>query len=313
MSYHLVEQIRNWLKQTQSTDSIPLLTIIGPTASGKTSLSIALGNQFNAEIVSADSRQIYKEMDIGTAKASVEEMRQIPHYLIDIVYPNQDFSLAHYKKYAEQTIREIHSRRKLPILVGGTGLYISAIAEQYALPEVPPNPELREKLENYAAQHGPEALHQQLQEFDSQAASQIHPNNIRYVIRALEIYKAQGIRKLLNNTPYSTFIVNLDWPRDELYQRIDQRIDQQIEQGLIAETKRLLSKYSPNLPAMSSLGYQELAIYLKGDLSLNEAVEIFKKNTRNYAKRQLTWFRRFKDVYLLPGSEIESLINTINY
>jgi tRNA dimethylallyltransferase len=310
-SLQLINTIQNHLEISAQNGQIPLITILGPTASGKTALGIALAKYFHGEIISADSRQIYKQMDIGTAKPTAAELQEVKHHLIDVLNPDQEFSLADFKKQAEFLIKKIFQSQKIPFLVGGTGLYISSVTQNYQLPEVPPNPELRQKLEEIAEQEGKQAVHDLLKELNPQAAEQIHANNLRYVIRAIEIAGHQASSPLPKNNfdlPISPLFITIDWPRDQLYQMIETRIDKQLEVGLIDETKRLIQQYSADLPAMSSLGYQEIAQFLAGQTTLEDAISLFKQNTRNYAKRQLTWFRRFKQVYLIPGAELESII-----
>jgi len=306
----LKQQIRNLRISAIKLKKIPLIVIIGPTASGKTTLSISLAKRFSGEIVSADSRQIYRQMDIGTAKPTHKQLCEIPHHLIDIAEPDQTITLADYKKLAEQAIININSRNKLPFLVGGTGLYISAITQNYNLPNSKPNPSLRADLEKIAHNEGTAKLHRILKELDPKSARTIHPNNIRYIIRSIEIAKDLQSPKtnLKSNSPYLTLFIAINWPREELYQRINQRIDEQLEMGLINETKTLLSKYSKNLPAISSLGYREIADSLEGIISLEESIDLFKQHTRNFAKRQLTWFQKFNNVYLISGNQLSHFL-----
>ncbi len=277
----------------------PLIVILGPTASGKTSLAIELAKRENGEIIGADSRQIFKEMDIATAKPSLEERSEIKHHLIDIIKPDQPYSLSQYKKDAEHWINQIAIKQKLPFLVGGTGLYISSIVENYQLPDAPPDHSKREELEKLTT----EELYKMLREKDPE--TQVNPQNKRYIIRALE---TAGQPKTTAPSKYETIMIGIDWPREELYDRINQRIDQQIDEGLIEETENLLKKYPESLPAMSSLGYKELSGYLKGESSKEDAIELFKQHTRNYAKRQLTWFRRYKNIHWIPGDDLEKFI-----
>ncbi len=306
----LISQIDLHLQYSQKKGKIPLIAIIGPTASGKTTLSIELAAYFNGEIVSADSRQIYQEMDIGTAKASPVQRARVKHHLLDVVKPNQEFSLANYQKMATPKLEQIFSKGKIPFLVGGTGLYISAITQSYELPSAPPDPELRRELEQYVQEHGSASLHQLLTKLDPESAQKIHPHNLRYVIRAIEIVVSQQQPKTnqTSTSPFEVLFLGIDWPRDELYYLIDQRVDEQMANGLLVETQTLLSKYQSNLPAMSSLGYRELGLYLNGEISLEQAVEIFKRLTRNYAKRQLTWFRKYQNVYWIAGAEFLELL-----
>ncbi len=305
----LFSKIQDFLQEANELQKSPLIALVGPTASGKTALSLEIAKAFKGEIVSADSRQIYKQMDIGTAKISAAEQQGVPHYLLDVVDPSEEFSLADYKRLALKIIQEILRRKHLPIVCGGTGLYINTILENYQIPQVPPQYDLRQKFANYYEEHGPIALHKLLQEHDPEAAARIHPHNVRYVIRALEINIAGNQKKIdqKGEPLFHTLTIGIDWPRDLLYERINKRLDQQMETGLLNEVKTLLMRgYNSKLRSMSSLGYLELITYLKGECSLEEAAENIKKNTRNYAKRQLTWFRRYKDIYWINGLELET-------
>ncbi len=286
----------------------PIIVILGPTASGKTALSLRIAKMFDGEIISTDSRQVYKYMDIGTDKIMPAQREGVPHHLLDFVEPDEDFTLADFKRIALKTIAEIYSRGHMPMLVGGTGLYINAIIQNYEIPSVPPNLKLRQEYTEYAKKHGVEALHKLLQEKDPQAAARIHPNNIRYVIRALEINIAGGIQKIDTKglSSFSPFIIGIEWPREELYARINLRVDNQVKRGLLQEFKMLIDKgFKPDLPSMSSLGYKELLPFLRGQSELEPALEEIKKNTRNYAKRQITWFKQYKDIHWLNGHDLE--------
>ena len=313
---HLINFLRAWDNHCQEASDqnlIPLLAVIGPTASGKTSLGIALARHFNGEIISADSRQIYQEMDIGTAKPTLAEQQSARHHLINLVLPDQTVSLADYQNLANQTIIQISNQNKLPLLVGGTGLYINAVSQNYQLPASTPNQELRQELTQLATQLGNQSVYAKLIELDPQAAASIHPNNLRYVIRAIEVVSQtkQPRSNLLAPSPYHPFYLNIDWPRAELYRRIEERIDLQLSQGLIEETRYLLSKYDRHLPSLSSLGYQEIGAFLREEDTFENAIVKFKQNTRNYAKRQLTWFRKIKSVYSMPGQELSEIINQL--
>jgi len=306
-----IEQIIvQFLKNSAESGAKPLLVILGPTASGKTSFSIKLAKKFNGEVISADSRQIYKFMDIGTAKVKNNEAEGIRHYMIDEVEPDQEFTLADYVRKAKFHIEEILKHGKLPILVGGTGLYIRAICQNYNIPHVAPNYELREQLEKEILENGEEAVFQKLVELDPDSAARIHPHNHVYVIRAIEIAMAQKENHGQQNerkgeSEYNVLKIGMDWERERLYERIDARARNQIDEGLINETKSLLQKgYTTKLPSMSSLGYPEISSYLNGDISLDNALKTIQQNTRNYAKRQLTWFRREPDVLWVPGEKI---------
>lgn len=281
--------------------------ILGPTASGKTKLSLVLAKELNCEIISADSRQIYRGLEIGADAISPQEQADIPHHLLTFLDPNQFYTLADYMKDAGKVINDIQKRQKIPMLVGGTGLYISSITEGYQMQKVAPDFGLRYRLQNEYEQHGAEYLYQQLQKLDPEAAAKIHPHNIRYVIRALEVnhLTKQNRQSTKGKSPYDVIYIGLDWPRDVLYERVNLRVHKQIKRGLVEEVKNLLAHLKPDSPAYSSLGFKEIAEYLKGNISLEEAIELVKKNTRNYAKRQLTWFRKNKDILWLDGAATE--------
>jgi len=274
----------------------PLIIILGPTAVGKTKLSIELAQQLNGEIIGADSRQIYRYMDIGTAKPSPEEQAQVPHHLIDIIDPDYNLSVAEFQDMAYQKINDLHNQNKLPFLVGGTGQYISAVAEGWSIPRVPPNPEIRAELEAYVIEHDAQALHEQLQQVDAVTAEKIHPNNVRRVIRALEVYRVTGepISKLQvkKPPPYRILTLGLKLDRNILYPRVDKRVDTMIEQGFIEEIQKLLDMgYSRTLPSMTGLGYLEIAEYLLDEEPLDEAVQKTKFSTHHFIRRQDVWFR----------------------
>ena len=269
-----------------------LIVVLGPTASGKTKIAIKLAKDFNGEIISADSRQIYREMNIGTDKISPLETQGIPHYLIDIVNPDEEFTLAQYKELAIKTIREIQERKKLPFLVGGTGLYIQAITDNLEIPTVPPDAKLRSNLERIDQKK----LVEMLKKLDPVGAKKIDLNNPRRIIRALEVCLKTGqpfssqTRK--GKRLFKIIEIGLNPPREKLYQKIDQRVDWMIENGLINEVKSLLKKYPPNLPAFSGIGYQEIIQYLQGKITLEESIQQIKFHTHQYARRQITWFKK---------------------
>ncbi len=274
----------------------PLVAIVGPTATGKTELSIRLAQEIGGEIVNADSRQVYRYMDIGTAKPTAEDRSKIPHHLLDVVDPDEDFSLAIYQDMAGRAIEDIHRRGRIPVLVGGSGQYVWAILEGWSAPEVPPDPAFREELELKSITEGGDILYRQLQEVDPESAGKIDPRNIRRVIRALEVFRITGKRfsELRTKTPpdFNVRIVGITVERDELYRRIDARVDAMVKHGFIDEVRSLLDRgYSPDLPAMSSLGYREIGGYLKGELSLPEACEQIKFTTHRFARNQYAWFR----------------------
>jgi len=255
-----------------------------------------LGEKLPAEVISADSRQVYKYMDIGTAKPSPEECLKVPHHIIDVVYPDQTFTLAMFLEMAKKAWEEILSRGKIPLLVGGTGQYVWAFLEGWEVPKVPPSPELREKLFKEAQEKGAEALFRRLLELDPEAASFVDPRNIRRVVRALEVCLTTGkpfsqLRRR-NPPPFRALILGLTLPRPELYKRVDRRIEAMLEKGLVAEVERLIKMgYSLDLPSMSGVGYKEIGLYLQGELTLEEAVARMKKRTRNFIRHQYNWFK----------------------
>lgn len=279
-----------------------LLVIIGPTAVGKTKLSIELAKRFNGEIISGDSMQIYRGMDIGTAKIKPEEMEGIPHHLIDIKEPWEQFSVAEFQQLVREKITEIQSRGHLPMIVGGTGLYIQSVIYDYQFSEAPADESCRLMLEQKAKEIGKEALHRELMSIDPKSASQIHPNNVRRVIRALEIYYRTG--KTMSDTQqsqrtdllYQTALVGLTMDREKLYQRINDRVDLMIKEGLLEEVTKLYEQGLRGCQSIQAIGYKEIYEYLDGKVSFMEAIENLKKNSRHYAKRQLTWFRNKMDI-----------------
>jgi tRNA dimethylallyltransferase len=291
--------------------SIPLLAVVGPTATGKTGLALALAERLadstSAEVVSADSRQIYRLMDIATAKPTPDERARLPHHLIDIVWPDESFTLAEYQAAANAAIAEIAQRGKLPMLVGGTGLYVRAVVDGLAIPRVPPNAELRAELEALAAAEGPSALYDRLAALDPVAAARMDPINVRRLVRALEVCIETGRpfseQQLRRPTPYRPLLLGLTMERAALYARADARIDAMLAAGLVDETRMLVERgYSWTLPSMSSLGYREIGAYLRGELALSEAVERFKLATHKYIRRQLTWFRPDARITWLDGA-----------
>lgn len=276
--------------------SPPLIVILGPTAVGKTQLAIEMARAFNGEIVSADSRQIYRYMDIGTAKPTADQQRQIPHHLIDVVDPDENLGLSQYQQRAYAAIDDIHRRGHLPLLVGGTGQYLTAVVEGWTIPEVPPNYALRDELEAYAAEQGSEALHTRLQQVDPTAAAAIDHRNVRRVIRALEVYLESGkpISELQRKTPppYTILQVGLHLEREKLYDRADRRIEQMMTEGFLDEVRRLLAMgYDRHLPSMSGLGYAQLAAHVLDNLPLADALHATRIATHDFIRRQLTWFR----------------------
>lgn len=279
-----------------------VVSIVGPTAVGKTKLSIEVAKKFNGEIISGDSMQVYKGMDIGTAKIKPEEMEGIPHHLLDIKQPDEAFSVADFKEYVQQYIKEITGRNKVPIIVGGSGLYIQAVLYDYNFSSEKRDDSLTKQLEAELEQHGIDALFKRLQQVDPIQASGIHPNNSRRVIRALEVFEKTGLtmteyqQQQSDDTPYDSMLIGLTMERDVLYNRINQRIDQMIEDGLIEEVRSLLVEGYENYQSMKAIGYKELIPYVKGEVALEEAIELLKRNSRRYAKRQYTWFKNKMDV-----------------
>jgi tRNA dimethylallyltransferase len=270
----------------------PLIAVLGPTAVGKSALAIQLAHEFHGEIVSADSRLVYRGMDIGTAKPSTEEQRIVPHHLIDLVNPDEPFTLAEYQPLAYSMIAGIHTRGNIPFLVGGTGLYVRAVLDGLSIPRVKPNLGRRAELERIDAA----LLYARLQELDPIAATRIDPKNKRRIIRAIEVSESAGtpISELqkLDAPNYRVLRIGLTMPRDQLYERINARVDQMIANGLIAEVQGLIDRgYSADLPAMSGLGYRQIAAYLHGKTSRDEAIRILKRDTRRFVHHQYSWFR----------------------
>ncbi len=274
----------------------PLLVVLGPTAIGKTRLAIELAAALQGEIIGADSRQVYRQMDIGTAKPTPEQRQQIPHHLIDFIDPDRNLSLAEYQAEAYKLIDEVLERDHLPMLVGGTGQYITAVTEGWSIPAVPPDDALRETLEAFAREHGSVALHQRLEQVDPAAARAIDYRNVRRVIRALEVYMTTGfpitVLQQKRPTPYRTYQLGLTLDRDALYTQADQRVDQMIRDGFIDEVQSLLDHgYDPQLPSMSGLGYRQMASYLREQSSLEGAIAETKHATHDFIRRQFTWFK----------------------
>jgi tRNA dimethylallyltransferase len=297
----------------------PLVVILGPTAVGKTAVAICLAEEFNGEIVSADSRQVYRGMDIGTAKPTPEERARVPHHLIDVVEPDEEFHLARFQRLARAAIDDILSRGKVPFLVGGTGQYIRAVVEGWRVPPVPPDEELRRRLYAEAERHGPAHLHRRLAAVDPQAAARIHPHNVRRIVRALEVYEATGRPisewQTKQPPPYRILQIGLTMPRAELYRRIDARIDRMIEQGLVEEVRRLVEQgYDFSLPAMQSLGYAQFKPYFAGQATLDEVIREIKRETRRFVRHQYAWFREddpdihWIDVTQEPCAQIRELV-----
>ncbi len=297
-----------------------LIAVVGPTGVGKSRISLHLARKFNGEIIGADSRQIYRYMDIGTAKPDPRDRALVPHHLIDIVEPDQDFSLAQYQKLAFDAIEVIQQRHKLPFLVGGSGLYLKAVLEGWRLPEAKPDPALRRHLEKKVADDGARSLYRELMEIDPAAAQKIDPRNVRRVIRALEVHRRTGTAfsqlQSRKAEPYRTLMIGLTAGRKELYQRVDERVDEMIGRGLVAEVEKLVNMgYDFNLPALSSIGYKQIAMSLRGEISLEDAVQQIKYETHRFIRHQYAWFRlddkriHWFDITRVKEAEIESLVS----
>ena len=296
-----------------------VIVICGPTASGKTALSIELAKKINGEIVSADSMQIYKDMDIGTAKPTIEEMDGIKHYLVGEVSPTKRYSVADFKKSALQAIEEIIKKGKTPIIVGGTGLYVDSLVYGIEYDEVEVDLEYRQKLEELTNEKGLEYVYNKAKEIDPQAMEKISVNDRKRIFRVLEIYNATGKTKTMQEiesrqkeNPYDYYVFAINMERSKLYERINKRVDIMLEQGLIEEVKQVTEKYKHLPTAIQGLGYKEVIAYLNGEYTYEEMVEKRKIETRHYAKRQLTWFRKNKDITWLDGlDEKQNNINII--
>ena len=285
-----------------------VIVICGPTASGKTALSIELAKKINGEIISSDSMQIYKDMNIGTAKPTAEEMQGIKHYLLDFVEPDKRYSVAEFKKDAEKAIEEILSKGKIPIVVGGTGLYVDSLIYGIEYQNIELDEKYRKELEKIAEEQGLQVLYKRAKEIDEEAIKKISPNDKKRIIRILEIYKATGknkteqeieSRKKEIKYDFKVFAINMD--REKLYERINKRVDIMIEQGLIEEVKEITQKYKKFPTAMQGLGYKEVVEYLEGKISKEEMIEKVKMETRRYAKRQITWFKKNKQTIWIDG------------
>lgn len=282
----------------------PLVVLTGPTAVGKTALSIQLAKQIQGEIISADSMQVYRRMDIGSAKITEKEMEGIPHYLIDVLEPEDEFNVVIFQRMAKEAMEKIYANHHIPIVTGGTGFYIQALLNDIAFTETEADETYRSRLEQQAMEYGSQWLHDQLRAVDPAAADEIHPNNVKRVIRALEFYKETGNRISEHNeaerrkqSPYNFVYFVLNMERQKLYDRIELRVDQMLAQGLVEEVKKLQAEgCHAGMVSMQGLGYKEILAYLEGECTLEEAVRVLKRDTRHFAKRQLTWFRRERDV-----------------
>jgi tRNA dimethylallyltransferase len=300
------------------SQSTPLIALVGPTASGKTDLALKLHDHLPLEAIGADSRQVYRLMDIGTAKPSREQQAALKHHLVDVVMPDEDFHLAEYLRLVQRAISEIRGRGQIPLLVGGTAQYVWAVLEGWTVPSVPPDLELRAELSETARRLGPGRLHSLLSEIDPEAARSIHPHNARRLIRALELFKHSGrppSRQLTQRTPRTDAIVfGIALPRPGLYARIDARVDEMFRFGLIEEVERLLDLgYSPSLPSMSGIGYTQVAQLLSGKIARAEAMTGTKTATHRLARQQSTWFRASDQriQWVAPG-DIEPVVRAVS-
>lgn len=291
---------------------IPLLVICGPTASGKTKLAVDLALEYNGEVVSADSMQVYKELSVITAKVTPEEMRDVRHHLVDFLPLCESFSVAEYVRLAHEAIADIHSRGKLPVVCGGTGLYISSLINNVQFDESGGSEEIRQRLEEYAEKNGKHALWERLETIDPEAASNIHENNLIRVIRAIEVYEQTGItlteqkrRSMRFESPYNVCMIQIGFrDRAELYERIDRRVDIMMQNGMLEEARAVYTDSDP-ATAYQAIGYKELIPYFEGRSSLEECVEKIKQESRRYAKRQLTWFRRMEDINVIYAEKTD--------
>ena len=291
----------------------PMIVLTGPTAVGKTELSISLAKKINGSIISADSMQVYKYMDIGSAKITKEEMCGVKHYLVDELMPEEEFNIYRFKEMALKALEEIYAEGKIPIIVGGTGFYIQGLLYDIDFSETAADEAYRKEMEDYAGKNGAHALHELLREVDPESCDAIHENNVKRVIRALEYYHQTGQKISDHNkkerekqSPYNFAYFVLSDIREKLYARIDKRVDLMVEKGLVDEVKRLKDMgYTPDMVSMQGLGYKEILWYLDNRCTLNEAVETIKQETRHFAKRQLTWFRREKEVVWIDKDKFD--------
>ena len=301
---------------------IPLLVIVGPTAAGKTGFAVGLAETLGGEVVSADSVQVYRYLDIGSAKPTLEERRGVPHYMLDITEPDADFTVFDYQKMAGDCIKKIHERGKLPILAGGTGLYIKALLDGYSFRSGKTDPSIRRKLQDELASYGKEFLYRKLQEVDPSTGERLHINDSKRIIRALEYYYMTGEpisrqqeMTLVAESPYLPVVFGLETEREALYEKINRRVDLMLKNGLLNEVKNLLVRgYTGDLKPMQSLGYRHIIMYLQGKWSWEETVATFKQDTRKFAKRQTTWFRADKRITWLkiePKTDLQPVFESI--
>lgn len=294
-------------------DKPNLLVLVGPTAVGKTKLSIEIAKAFSCEIISGDSMQVYRGMDIGTAKISPAEMEGIPHHLIDVLSPDEPFSVALFQESCRELIPEIHRRGQLPFIVGGTGLYVESVCYEYQFTDVGADETFRAEMQALADEQGNEVLHARLAAVDAKSAERLHPNDVRRVIRALEIYHlsgttlSAGLESQNKQSPYNLCLIGLTMDRQMLYNRIEQRIDEMMNAGLVDEVRNLLEQgFTRDLISMQGLGYKEIAEHLEDGVPLEDAVNKLKRDTRRFAKRQLSWFRHMKDISWVDVSDYKN-------
>lgn len=299
----------------------PMVILTGPTAAGKTSLSIQLAHAINGAVISADSMQVYKKMDIGTAKIMPEEMDGVDHYLVDVLDPAEDFNVVKFQQMAKEALEKIYAKGQIPIIVGGTGFYIQALLYDIQFTDTKRDETYRAKLEQLAKEKGNHVLHEMLKAVDQKSAEAIHENNVKRVIRALEFYKETGMpisehneQERKRQSPYQSAYFVLTHERPILYDRINRRVDLMMEQGLVEEVRKLKEEgYQRDLVSMQGLGYKEILQYLDGEISLEEAVYILKRDTRRFAKRQLTWFGRERDVIMVEKQKYENEEAILSY
>lgn len=299
----------------------PMIVLTGPTAAGKTNLSIKLAKAVHGAVISADSMQVYKKMDIGTAKIMPEEMDGVDHYLVDILDPKEEFNVARFQTMAKEALEKIYAKGQIPIIVGGTGFYIQALLYDIQFSDTKKDDTYREELKLIAKQQGNHVLHQMLAEVDPKGAAAIHENNVKRVIRALEYYKETGEpisehneKERQRKSPYNFAYFVLTHERSILYDRINRRVDVMMEQGLLKEVQQLKAEgYGRNLVSMQGLGYKEILQYLDGEISLEEAIYILKRDTRHFAKRQLTWFGRERDVIMIEKQKFADEDEILTY
>lgn len=289
-----------------------LIVVAGPTASGKTGLAIEIAKAINGEIVGADSMQIYKYMDIGAAKPTLAERSEAVHHMIDFLEPDAEYSVADYTECAHKVIEEIASRGKMPVICGGTGLYINSVVDDVTFGEIDTDYQMRVELEELAKKEGSEKLLEILSEFDEESAKKLHPNNLRRIIRAIEFYRVTGVpisehQRMTKerDSRYEPLMMCVNWDRKVLYERINKRVDIMLEEGLLDEVKSLVEKgYTKALNSMKGIGYKEVIDYFNGELQYDEMVELIKQSSRRYAKRQLTWFRRDERIHWLNSENM---------